>query len=102
MASIYRRRLSEDWMYVIDPPKLARRRKSKGLTQFQLSIFARCTQQYISLLESGRDRDCSEEIALRISKALDIDLEDYFEARPVSRMPRVTTTSRDNGNGSAA
>lgn len=86
-------------MYVIDPGKLQRRRKSKGLTQGQLAIFARCTQQYVSLLESGRDRDCSEDIALRIAKALDIDLEDYFEAREVSRIPPVTPSSRD---GSAA
>lgn len=86
-------------MIVIDPGKLQRRRKAKGLTQMQLAIFARCTQQYISILESGRDRDCSEDIALRISKALDIDLEDYFEARELTRNPPVATTSRD---GSAA
>lgn len=86
-------------MYVIDPGKLQRRRKSKGLTQGQLAIFARCTQQYVSLLESGRDRDCSEDIALRMAKALDIDLEDYFEAREVSRVEPVATPSRD---GSAA
>ena len=86
-------------MFVVDPGKLQRRRKSKGLTQMQLSIFGRCTQQYISLLESGRDRDCSEDIALRISKALDIDVEDYFEARESVATPGVTTASRD---GSAA
>jgi len=86
-------------MIVIDPGKLQRRRKAKGLTQEQLAIFARCTQQYISILESGRDRDCSEDIALRIAKALDVDMEDYFEAREIVRTPEVATTSRD---GSAA
>lgn len=86
-------------MIVIDPGKLQRRRKAKGLTQMQLAIFARCTQQYISILESGRDRDCSEDIALRISKALDVDLEDYFEARELTRNPSVATDSR---GGSAA
>lgn len=90
-------------MLVIDPAKLKRRRKAKGLTQEQLAIFSRCTQQYVSLLESGVDRDCSEDIALRISKALDIDLEDYFEAREIIRTPGITTVSRDAGNpGSAA
>ena len=90
-------------MYVIDPPKLQRRRKTKGLTQADLAIFGRCTQQYISILESGRDRDCSEEIALRIAKALDVELEDYFEAREVVRMPSVATDSRrGSNNGSAA
>lgn len=86
-------------MYVIDPTKLKRRRKAKNLTQEQLAIFARCTQQYISILESGRDRDCSEDIALRISKALDVDLEDYFEARELISNPSIATASRD---GSAA
>lgn len=81
-------------MYVIDPAKLKRRRKSKGLTQGELALFARCTQQYVSLLESGTDRDCSEDIALRFCKALDVELEDYFEARDVVPMPSVTTPSR--------
>lgn len=90
-------------MIVIDPPRLKRQRKAKGLTQGQLAVFARCTQQYVSLLESGTDRDCSEDIALRISKALDIELEDYFEARELVRMPTITTVSRGVGNdGSAA
>lgn len=80
-------------MYVTDPPKLKRRRKTKHLTQGDLAIFARCTQQYISLLESGTDRDCSEEIALRICKALDIEMEDYFEARSAVAMPGVTTNN---------
>ena len=91
--------IREVWMIVIDPGKLQRRRKAKGLTQMQLSIFARCTQQYISILESGRDRDCSEDIALRVSKALDVDLEDYFEARELTRNPPIATDSR---GGSAA
>lgn len=90
--------IREVWMFVIDPGKLQRRRKAKDLTQGQLAIFARCTQQYISLLESGTDRDCSEEIALRISKALDIDLEDYFEARDIVRTSDVATASRVAGD----
>lgn len=93
--------LPEVWMFVIDPGKLQRRRKAKGLTQQQLAIFARCTQQYVSILESGRDRDCSEDIALRIAKALDVDLEDYFEAREISRTPSVATSSRGRGKGAA-
>lgn len=92
----------EVWMIVIDPAKLKRRRKSKGLTQEQLAIFARCTQQYVSLLESGTDRDCSEEIALRIAKALDFDVEDYFEARELVRTPAVATDSRVAGSEPAA
>lgn len=87
----------EAWMFVLDPVRLKIRRKHKGLTQEQLAIFARCTQQYVSLLESGRDRDCSEDIALRICKALDIELEDYFEVRELSADPVIATASRGAG-----
>lgn len=90
-------------MYVIDPPKLKRRRKAKGLTQEELAYLAgRVSQQYISLLENGTDRDCSEEIALKICKALDVELEDYFEARAVISVGAVATSSRGGSNGSAA
>lgn len=82
-------------MYVIDPAKLKRRRKAKDLTQIELAFLARpCTQQYISLLENGTDRDCSEDIAIKICKALDVELEDYFEAREIVRTPPVATASR--------
>ncbi len=61
----------------------------------ELAFLARpCTQQYISLLENGTDRDCSEDIAIKICKALDVELEDYFEAREIVRTPPVATASR--------
>lgn len=82
------------WMYVKDPNKLRRRRRDKGLSQVELAALARCTQQYISLIEQGDDRDVSEKIAERICRYLDIDLEDYFEERRASRNPSVTTPSR--------
>lgn len=85
-------------MYVKDPGKLRRRRKDKGLTQQQLAALVDCKQQYISLLESGNDRDCSEKIADRICRWLDVAREDYFEARSLSRMPSVTTASRVTGD----
>jgi transcriptional regulator with XRE-family HTH domain len=85
-------------MYVKDPGKLRRRRKDKGLTQQQLAALVDCKQQYISLLESGRDRDCSEKIADRLSRWLDVDREDYFEARTTVRVSRVTTASRVDGD----
>ena len=88
-------------MFVIDPDKLKRRRKAKSLTQGDLAYLSRCTQQYISLLENGTDHDCSEDIAIRICKALDVELEDYFEAREVVRMADVATASRGRSNGSS-
>lgn len=84
-------------MYVKDSAKIRRRRKDKGFSQKQLAALVECTQQYISLLESGTDSDCSERIAERICRWLDIDLEDYFEERSIVRMPAVTTDSRVAG-----
>lgn len=87
----------EVWMYVRDHAKLRRRRRDKHLTQQQLAALVGCRQQYISKLERT-DHDCSPRIAEQISRWLDVDLEDYFEERSVSRMPTVTTDSRVAGN----
>jgi transcriptional regulator with XRE-family HTH domain len=89
----------EVWMHVKDNARLRRRRRDKGFSQKQLAGLVDCTQQYISLLESGNDTDCSEKIAERLCRWLDVDLEDFFEERSIVRMPAVATPSRD---GSAA
>lgn len=84
-------------MQVKDNVRLRRRRKDKGFSQQQLAGLVGCTQQYISLLESGRDADCSEKVAERICKWLDVDLEDYFDERSLIRTPAVATASRGSG-----
>lgn len=84
------------WMYVKEPSKLRRARKKRHFSQVQLAALVGCSQQYVSLLESGDDRDCSEKIAERICRYLDIDLEDYFVEHHVIREPAVATNSRDD------
>ena len=69
-------------MYVKDPGKLRHRRQSKGLTQRQLAQLVGATQQYVSLLESGRDRDCSERITVSLCQWLEIEVADYFQEEP--------------------
>lgn len=91
----------EVWMIVKEPSKLRRRRKAKHFSQQQLAALIGCTQQYVSLLESGKDDDCSERIAEKICRYLDIDLEDYFEERELVRLPGVTTVSRDAGRAAS-
>lgn len=86
------RRRIEVWMYVKDPGKLRRRRKDKGFSQKDLALLIGCTQQYISLMEKGDDRDCSEQIAERIAQRLGLDLEDLFETHTVMPMPAVTSS----------
>lgn len=85
-------------MQVRDHGKLRRRRRDRGFSQKQLAGLVGCTQQYISLLENGTDNDCSEKIAERISRWLDVDLEDYFEERSLVRMPQIATDSRVTGD----
>ena len=93
-----RRPQREVWMFVKDPTKLRRRRRDKGLTQQQLAALVGCTQQYVSSLESGLDRDCSERIAEKVCRWLDVDVEDYFEERSVVRTPTVATPSGVSGD----
>lgn len=87
-------------MQVKDASRLRRRRRDKGLSQKQLASLVDCTQQYISLLENGTDSDCSEKIAERICRWLDVDLEDYFEEHELVRMPPVATPSRGGSKAS--
>ncbi len=88
----------EVWMYVKSPERLRRRRKDRGLSQVQLAALAGCTQQYISLLEQGDDRDVSEKIAEKISRWLEVDLEDYFDEHRSDRRPSLATASRVDGD----
>jgi transcriptional regulator with XRE-family HTH domain len=88
----------EVWMYLKNPEKMRRRRKDRRLTQVQLAALVGCTQQYISLLEQGDDRDVSERIAEEICHWLDVDLEDYFDEHRIARMPANATVSRGGRN----
>lgn len=94
MARIPQTPKNEVWMYVKDGSRLRRRRRDKRLSQVQLASLARCTQQYVSLIERGLDRDISERIAERICTYLDVNLEDYFEERRVIRVPSDATGTR--------
>ncbi len=82
-------------MIVIDGSRLRRKRKNAGYSQKDLALLIPCTQQYISMLENGTDTDCSERIAERICKRLNVDLEDLFEERQLVRTTPVATSSRD-------
>lgn len=89
-------------MHVKDPDKLRRRRRDRGFSQKQLASLVDCTQQYVSLLEKGTDTDCSERIAERICRWLDVPLEDFFDTNVVFRSSVVATGSRGASNGGTA
>lgn len=88
-------------MRVINPAKLRMHREVKNLNQRELAALVDCTQQTISLLESGRMRSCSPGLAMRIMKKLKpenpqaaFSWEDIFELEEDERMPQVTSGSR--------
>jgi DNA-binding XRE family transcriptional regulator len=61
---------------------LKRARQRRGLTQRELAFLARpCSQTTIYLLENGKMPTLSDELALRLCRRLDIDLEDAFIER---------------------
>lgn len=58
---------------------IAKKRESKGISQFRLGLLCQTTQSYISDLESGR-RNPSYLILLRVASALDCELSELLEA----------------------
>lgn len=85
-------------MKVINRTKLRMHREMKGYTQRELAALAGCTQQTISLLESGGMGSLSPALAMKIMKKLKPDnpqaafsWEDIFELEEDEAMPEVTT-----------
>lgn len=89
-----RRAQIEAWMIVKDPTKLRRARRDSGYTQVELARLVDVKQQYISALETGVDKDCSDRVAERICRYLDLRVEDYFNEHRSRRAPSTTTRSR--------
>lgn len=81
-------------MIVKDASELKRARRRSKFTQVDLARLVVVTQQYISALERGADKDCSKNVAERISKYLGVDVENLFEERQASRAAEVATSSR--------
>ena len=79
-------------MHVKDPGGLRRRRTELGLTQQQLAALVGTTQQYVSLLESGKDRNCSDRVVTRFCRWLEIERDDYFEERSDASPTGATRT----------
>lgn len=91
----------EAWMLIKDPDDLKKARRKRGYTQVELAGLCRVTQQYISAMERGSDKDISDNVAYRICKWLDVDVDYLFEEKKVIRTSRVATPSRASGNVAA-
>lgn len=83
-------------MKVRDAAALRRWRLRADLTQTDLAALCRCKQQTISLLESGKLSAVTEDLALAISRRLNVPWEDLFEPRDASAMAQSAS-----GAGSA-
>lgn len=81
-------------MRVKDPAALRRKRKNRRLSQEDLAYLVHRRQQTISLLESGKMKTLSEDLALALAARLDVDWEDYFTLEEHEVMPSMANHER--------
>ncbi|UYP17764.1 helix-turn-helix transcriptional regulator [Rhodococcus sp. Z13] len=77
------------WMRVKNPETLKTLRVMKGLTQGDLALMVRCTQQTISLLETGKMTTLSAALAGALAKKLGTPWESLFTLHESIAMPVV-------------
>lgn len=87
------------WMKMKDREQMKRWRVRKGLTQGELAFLAGCTQQTISLLETGKMTTLTEDLAIAIAKRLGNDWEDLFVACEAAVVPEVKSDVNSNLRG---
>ncbi|ORA38299.1 helix-turn-helix transcriptional regulator [Mycobacterium aquaticum] len=80
-------------MYVPDGAKVRRWRKQRHYSQRDLAYLVRRTQSTIYLIETGKLRAISEDLALAIAARLDVPWEDLFEARDDSLPAEAATAA---------
>ncbi|AOD23841.1 MULTISPECIES: helix-turn-helix transcriptional regulator [unclassified Rhodococcus (in: high G+C Gram-positive bacteria)] len=83
-------------MQVKDLERLKRERQRRGLAQWELAALVGCTQQTISLLETGKMANLSEELAMKIAKKLDASWDYLFVAHEVIGMTEVANGTDSN------
>ncbi|NEW33793.1 helix-turn-helix transcriptional regulator [Nocardia cyriacigeorgica] len=81
-------------MQVKDGGQIRRWRKQRRFSQRELAFLVRRTQSTIYLIETGKLRSISEDLAVAIASRLDVPWEDLFDAHEVEPMPSVTHGAR--------
>lgn len=84
-------------MRVKSPEQIRRKRKRQHLSQAELAFLVRRSQQAISLIESGKMRNISEDFALALAARLDTDWEDLFDAHEIEVGSTVTSDVHSTG-----
>lgn len=83
-------------MQVIDPERLKRERQHLGLAQWELAALVGCTQQTISLLETGKMTNLSEELAMKIAKKCKSSWDYLFVCHEVLSMSEMANGMHTN------
>ncbi|OLL21219.1 MULTISPECIES: helix-turn-helix transcriptional regulator [unclassified Rhodococcus (in: high G+C Gram-positive bacteria)] len=81
-------------MRVKDGGQIRRWRKQKHFSQRELAYLVRRTQSTIYLIETGKLRSISEDLAVAIASRLDVPWEDLFEAHEIEPVPGAAHGSR--------
>lgn len=89
-------------MRVKDGGQIRRWRKQKHFSQRELAFLVRRTQSTIYLIETGKLRAISEDLAVAIASRLDVPWEDLFEAHEVEPMPKVAHDTRASSHALTA
>lgn len=89
-------------MRVKDPSALRRKRLNRKYSQRDLAYLVRRSQNTIYLLENGKMKTLSEDLALLLAARLEVEWEDYFELEENEIAPAVTNASQRKPDSSAA
>lgn len=81
-------------MQVKDGGQIRRWRKQRRFSQRELAYLVRRTQSTIHLIETGKLRSISEDLAIGIAARLDIPWEDLFNANEVEVVPGLAHGTR--------
>lgn len=92
----------ETWMRVKDPAALRRRRKNKRFSQEDLAHLVRRSQNTISLLELGKMKTLTEDLAIAIAARLECDWEDLFVLEESEVAPTIRSSEPSTGDQEAA
>lgn len=77
-------------MQVKDPGQIRRWRKQRRYSQRELAFLVRRTQSTIYLIETGKLRNVTEDLAIAIAARLDVPWEDLFIAHESAVVSDVT------------
>lgn len=77
------------WMKLRSADVLKAFMKQKGFSVQRLATYAGCSKSFIGFLRTGAKTSCTDELATRISEALDVPKEVLFERKTSATSGRI-------------